>query len=146
MPAAGADSSLGSRGAVRQLRIRRTSQSSGGAGEHVGRGNPYHNPRAKSFFKTLKHAEVYLKDYRSSEEAEMHLERSIEDVYNTKRLHSSLATYRWSNSKRRQIMWSSLTRWFACRGVHSTSSPPLGREVTVDSQNTCLGQEEPVFH
>jgi len=53
-------------------------------------GNPYHNAKAESFFKTLKHEEVYLKDYRNFEEAEMHLERFIEDVYNMKRLHSSL--------------------------------------------------------
>jgi len=53
-------------------------------------GNPYHNAKAESFFKTLKHEEVYLKDYRNFEEAETHLERFIEDVYNTKRLHSSL--------------------------------------------------------
>ena len=53
-------------------------------------GNPYHNAKAESFFKTLKHEEVYLRDYRNFEEAETHLERFIEDVDNTKRLHSSL--------------------------------------------------------
>ncbi len=62
-------------------------------------GNPYHNAKAESVLKTLKHEEVYLKDYRDFAEAEMHLERFIEDVYNTKRLHSSLATYRQSNSR-----------------------------------------------
>ena len=54
------------------------------------RGNPYENAQAESFFKTLKHEEVYLKEYRTFEEAEANLERFIEDVYNTKRLHSSL--------------------------------------------------------
>ncbi len=54
------------------------------------RGNPYDNAKAESFFKTLKHEEVYLKEYRTFEEAEANLERFIEDVYNTKRLHSSL--------------------------------------------------------
>ncbi len=54
------------------------------------RGNPYENAQAESFFKTLKYEEVYLKEYRSFEEAEANLERFIEDVYNTKRLHSSL--------------------------------------------------------
>jgi len=53
-------------------------------------GNPYHNAKAESFFKTLKHEEVYLKDYRSFEEAEANLAQFIEDVYNAKRLHSSL--------------------------------------------------------
>jgi len=33
---------------------------------------------------------VYLKDYRNFEEAEANLERFIENVYNAKRLHSSL--------------------------------------------------------
>ncbi|GAC1469530.1 MAG: IS3 family transposase [Gemmatimonadaceae bacterium] len=53
-------------------------------------GNPYDNAKAESFFKTLKYEEVYLKEYRTFEEAESNLERFIEAVYNTKRLHSSL--------------------------------------------------------
>jgi putative transposase len=53
-------------------------------------GNPYDNAKAESFFKTLKYEEVYLKEYRTCEEALMNLEAFIEDVYNTKRLHSSL--------------------------------------------------------
>jgi len=54
------------------------------------RGNPYENAQAESFFKTLKTEEVYLKDYRTFEDALANLEPFIEDVYNTKRLHSSL--------------------------------------------------------
>ena len=54
------------------------------------RGNPYENAQAESFFKTLKREEVYLKDYRDITEAAHNLERFIEDVYNTKRLHSAL--------------------------------------------------------
>jgi putative transposase len=64
-----------------------------GAGARISmaaRGNPYENAQAESFFKTLKYEEVYLKDYRTFEEALMNLEPFIEDVYNTKRLHSSL--------------------------------------------------------
>jgi len=53
-------------------------------------GNPYDNAKAESFFKTLKREEVYLKEYRNFAEAEANLERFIEAVYNTKRLHSSL--------------------------------------------------------
>jgi putative transposase len=53
-------------------------------------GNPYDNAKAESFFKTLKHEEVYLKEYQTLADAEAHLGQFIEDVYNTKRLHSSL--------------------------------------------------------
>jgi putative transposase len=53
-------------------------------------GNPYENARAEAFFKTLKTEEVYLKEYRTFAEAEANLGRFIEDVYNTKRLHSAL--------------------------------------------------------
>jgi putative transposase len=38
----------------------------------------------------LKYEEAYLKEYRTFEEALMNLEPFIEEVYNTKRLHSSL--------------------------------------------------------
>jgi transposase InsO family protein len=54
------------------------------------RGNPYENATAESFFKTLKCEEVYLNDYQTFQEAQAHLETFIEDVYNRKRLHSSL--------------------------------------------------------
>ncbi len=53
-------------------------------------GNPYDNAKAESFFKTLKTEEVYLKQYQSFAEAEANIEQFLEEVYNTKRLHSSL--------------------------------------------------------
>ena len=53
-------------------------------------GNPYDNAKAESFFKTLKCEEVYLQHYQTFQEAEANLARFIEDVYNAKRLHSSL--------------------------------------------------------
>lgn len=53
-------------------------------------GNPYDNAKAESFFKTLKREEVYLQQYQSFAEAEANLMRFIADVYNAKRLHSSL--------------------------------------------------------
>lgn len=56
----------------------------------AGVGNPYENAKAESFFKTLKREEVYLKDYQTFAEAQAHLAQFIDDVYNTKRLHSSL--------------------------------------------------------
>jgi transposase InsO family protein len=53
-------------------------------------GNPYDNAKAESFFKTLKTEEVYLKEYHSFAEAESNINQFLEEVYNTKRLHSSL--------------------------------------------------------
>jgi len=53
-------------------------------------GNPYDNAKAESFMKTLKTEEVYLQQYRDQEEARVSIQRFIEEVYNRKRLHSSL--------------------------------------------------------
>ncbi len=53
-------------------------------------GNVYENALAESFFATLKREEVHLHDYQSLAEAEANLERFIDEVYNHKRLHSSL--------------------------------------------------------
>jgi len=54
------------------------------------RSNPYDNAKAESFFKTLKQEEVYLKEYHSFADAQANLTVFIEQVYNQKRLHSSL--------------------------------------------------------
>jgi putative transposase len=53
-------------------------------------GNPCENAKAESFFRTLKMEELYIKDYRDFEEAEQNIAEFIEEVYNQKRLHSSL--------------------------------------------------------
>lgn len=53
-------------------------------------GNPYDNAKAESFMKTLKCEEVYLQNYRDREQARDSIRHFIEDVYNRKRLHSSL--------------------------------------------------------
>ncbi len=54
-------------------------------------GNPYENAQAESFFKTFKQEVVYLQQYQTFAEAGSNLSHFIEDVYNTRRLHSSLA-------------------------------------------------------
>lgn len=55
-----------------------------------GKGRPRDNAQAESFMRTLKHEEVYLGDYQSFTEARARIGRFITDVYNQKRLHSSL--------------------------------------------------------
>ena len=54
------------------------------------KGNPYDNAKAESFFKTLKHEEVYLWEYETFDDVAERLPYFIEKVYNLKRLHSSL--------------------------------------------------------
>ena len=54
------------------------------------RAHPKDNPQAESFFRTLKMEQVYLTEYLDFQDAYRQLSCFIEDVYNRKRLHSSL--------------------------------------------------------
>lgn len=54
------------------------------------KGNPGENAMAESFIATLKKEEVYLSEYDDITEALICIGRFIEDVYNRKRLHSSI--------------------------------------------------------
>ena len=54
------------------------------------KGNPYDNAYAGSFIKILKSEEVSLWEYRTLEDVQERIPYFIEDVYNQKRLHSSL--------------------------------------------------------
>lgn len=54
------------------------------------KGSPYDNALIESFFKTLKAEEVYLWEYETYNDVIERIPFFIDDVYNTKRLHSSL--------------------------------------------------------
>ena len=54
------------------------------------KGNPYDNAMVESFIKTLKYEEVDLWDYRTLADVQKRLPFFIQEVYNKKRLHSSL--------------------------------------------------------
>jgi transposase InsO family protein len=53
-------------------------------------GNPYDNAYAESFMKTLKHEEVSLWEYETMADVVERIQYFIEEVYNKKRLHSSI--------------------------------------------------------
>lgn len=54
------------------------------------KGNPYDNAWMESFMKTLKHNEVYLNHYETYLDVLERIPEFIEEVYNKKRLHSSI--------------------------------------------------------
>ena len=54
------------------------------------KGNVYDNATAESFMKTYKYEEVYLSEYVTFNDVAKNTPRFIEDVYNRKRLHSSI--------------------------------------------------------
>jgi transposase InsO family protein len=51
---------------------------------------PEDNAYIESFFKTLKREEIFFKDYKVLGDVKDNLPKFIDEVYNTKRLHSSL--------------------------------------------------------
>ncbi len=66
-------------------------KSSGIAISMSGKANPYDNAKMESFFRTLKVEEVYMSEYRTYEDVLNCIPYFIEEVYNSKRLHSSLS-------------------------------------------------------
>ena len=56
----------------------------------LAKGNPYDNAWVESFMKTLKHEEIYMGEYDTYLDVISNVPYFIEEVYNKKRLHSSL--------------------------------------------------------
>jgi len=54
------------------------------------KGSPYDNATTQSFFRSLKVEEVYLWEYETFQAVIDSIPYFIEDVYNSKKLHSSL--------------------------------------------------------
>lgn len=72
------------------------------------KGNPYDNAFVESFIKTLKYEEVYLNEYETFSDALENIGRFINDVYNKKRLHSSLG-YKSPEAFEREVKLNMLT-------------------------------------
>jgi transposase InsO family protein len=53
-------------------------------------GNPHENAITESFFKTLKHEQVYLWEYEMYNDVVARPPYFLEEVYNRKRLHSAI--------------------------------------------------------
>ena len=68
----------------------RTAQAAGLVLSMSRRACPQDNARMEAFFATLKTEEVYLTEYRDLDDARASLARFIDDLYNTKRLHSAV--------------------------------------------------------
>jgi putative transposase len=71
------------------------------------KGNPYDNAWAESFMRILKYEEIYLSEYETYEDVVNRLPHFIEEIYNRKRIHSSIGyltpeEFEWQIMKRKQ--------------------------------------------
>jgi putative transposase len=71
------------------------------------KGNPYDNAWAESFMRILKYEEIYLSEYETYEDVVNRLPHFIEEIYNRKRIHSSIGyltpeEFEWQIMKQKQ--------------------------------------------
>jgi putative transposase len=69
---------------------RRVLEEHGMRGSMARAGNPYDNAQVESFFKTLKHEEIFAYDYQTMDDVMRRLPYFLEEIYNRRRLHSAL--------------------------------------------------------
>ena len=73
--------------------------------------NPYDNAKMESFFRTLKVEEVHISDYETYDDVLASIPYFIEEMYNSKILHSSLGyvppeefKYKFNKNKAHQLV------------------------------------------
>jgi putative transposase len=77
--------------------------------------HPYDNATIESFMKTLKYEEIYAREYTTVDDVIRHLPHFLEELYNRRRLHSSLG-YCPPEEYERQLLPAGLA---ACSGDHA---------------------------
>ena len=86
------------------------------------KGNPYDNAMMESFFKTLKHEEVYLYEYNTIDDVKTRVSHFIEQVYNVKRLHSAIGLM--PPEEYEELLSKGKQEVYPCRGLLTLSVQP----------------------
>jgi transposase InsO family protein len=86
------------------------------------KGNPYDNAMMESFFKTLKHEEVYLYEYDTIDDVKARVSHFIEQVYNVKRLHSAIGLR--PPEEYEELLIREKQELYPCRGLLTLSVQP----------------------
>ena len=77
----------------------------------------------ESFFKTLKHEEVYLYEYNTIDDVNARVSHFIEQVYNVKRLHSAIGLMP-PEEYEELLIREKTSRTYPCRGLLTLSVQP----------------------